>query len=399
MGQTAQGPGSGTKVAILTPPNRGAIAVIGVWGPGALAVADAVFHPNRGPTLRDTASGKPRLGRVGEGLGDEVVALVMKPLGGSPGFAVEFQCHGGQAACSLVVAALIEAGAIPGRPAEWKKTGHVSAIRAYAELQLPFASTTRVAEILLEQADGALDREIETMISSLASGSDRSVESVIDSIDEMTRRFEVGLRLIGGWKIVLAGRPNVGKSSLLNAIAGYTRSIVDETPGTTRDVVTVPLAVEGWPVELSDTAGLRHSADHLESTGIEKARRAHGGADLVLPVLDLSQPLRESDLEPARHGSLIAVNKADLPACWSPEAIGGDPDRFVLLSARLGTGIDRLLERIARVLVPTTPEPGGGIPLRLMDLEALLRSKEALLRDDRHAAIAELTGMIRPDDH
>src|SRR5690348_9720203 len=143
-------------VTTLTGSGRGAVGVIAVWGPAALSVVDAAFRPGRGPSLSATAPGRLRLGRMGEGLGDEVVAVV---LGGSPP-AVEVHCHGGQAAVRLVTQSLRDAGADLTDPSEWALHHAGSPVRAEAMLDLASASTVRAASILLDQAQGALDREL-----------------------------------------------------------------------------------------------------------------------------------------------------------------------------------------------------------------------------------------------
>ena len=123
----------------------------------------------------------------------------------------------------------------------------------------------------------------------------RGRDTVRLGIERLLERERIGSRLISGWKVALAGRPNVGKSRLLNALAGYTRAIVDPMPGTTRDLVTVRTSMDGWPVELADTAGLRASADTIEAEGIRRARAYQAEADLRVLVLDRSEPLTKED--------------------------------------------------------------------------------------------------------
>ena len=303
---------AGARVCVLTPQGRGAVAVVRVWGPRALAVADASFRPRRGPSLAESPPGRLRLGRMGAGIGDEVVAVVIA----SEPPEVEVYAHGGSAAVALVVDALVAEGAELRRPVAWVRHDARSAIAAEALVDLARAPTVRTAEILLEQAQGALEADVREALAALA---DDPAEA-LDLVDALLGRASVGLRLIAGWRVVLAGRPNVGKSRLLNALTGYDRAIVDATPGTTRDVVTARTALDGWPVELADTAGLRPSDDPIEASGVALARARQGEADLVLVVLDRSEPLTDIDRAViAEHArGLFVANKCDLPAAWSP---------------------------------------------------------------------------------
>jgi tRNA modification GTPase len=354
-----------------------------VWGPGALEAADAAFRPAVGKGLAATPPRRPRFGRIGAGLGDEVVAIV---LDGEPG-GVEIQCHGGSAAIAMVVEALQGEGARLVEPEAFLAASTPSPIVASAWEDLAQAPTFRTAEILLEQAQGALDREVAGLIAGLG-GDDRGVTSRLDTLID---RGRPGLRLVEGWRVVIAGRPNVGKSRLLNAMAGYARAIVAPTPGTTRDAVTIRTAFDGWPVELVDTAGVREAEDLVERSGVERALRERARADLTLHVLDRSRPL---DDRPEPTGpTLIVASKADLPAAWEPvEVLGTAP--FVVVSAESGTGLDDLGAAIARSLVPAPPVPGSAVPFRAEQLAALTAARAALESGDRRAAEQTLRAML-----
>jgi tRNA modification GTPase len=217
-------------------------------------------------------------------------------------------------------------------------------------------------------------------------------------IDRLIERAEIGIRLIKGWRVVLAGRTNVGKSSLLNALAGYRRSIVDEAHGTTRDLVTLGISIDGWPVEISDTAGLRTTSENLEQQGIERARAAYARADLLIPVLDLSRPLGVEDhmlinLHSDRSGTIIA-NKSDLPPAWEPSELRNVESRIVKISAKEGLGIARLLEAIGHALVPEPPRIGAGIPIQKSDVRILRDVRESLAVRDREGALARLKRLV-----
>jgi tRNA modification GTPase len=146
-----------------------------------------------------------------------------------------------------------------------------------------------------------------------------------------------------------------GKSSLVNALAGYQRSIVSATAGTTRDVVTVTLALDGWPVELADTAGVRESAEELERLGIDRARQASAAADLSLWLFDATEPPVWP--EPSGHW-LFVVNKTDQPPVWDLDTVG----EAVRVSARTGEGLPELIRAVVQRLVPGVPTPGAGVP-------------------------------------
>jgi len=381
-------PHSRTFLTILTPPGRGAVAVVRVWGRGAVAVGDVVFRPARGSGLAGTKAGRLRLGRIGRGLGDEVVAVVIAedpPV-------VEIQCHGGSAAVDLVVEALADAGAQLAEPALWAEQTGESSIRAAALLDLTQAPTVRTAEILLEQAQGALDCELARLIEEM-----RGLRHLaLEHLDRLIARSQVGMRLVHGWRVVIAGRPNVGKSRLLNALAGYQRAIVDSTPGTTRDLVTALTAFDGWPVELVDTAGVRETDDAIERSGIDRTLQQTATADLVLPLLDRSEPLRDEDhVLIGRPGpSLLVATKADLPAAWEPSDPTLAGRRIRVVSAQRGDGLDELIAAIVAALVPNPPEPATGVPFRRPHLDRLERGRAALEGGNCELAIQSLESLL-----
>ena len=390
--------GNESWFTVLTPDNRGAIAILRVWGAGALSVANAVFRPSQGSALSPKSPGRLRLGRVGDGLGDEVVAVVLADQHHPDRFSVEFQCHGGPAAWELVARAIESAGASRVNREDWARSEFESPIRSAAWTDLSKAKTVRVAEILLDQVNGALDGEIREILRSLEVDPGGLAILPEMALDTLLRRADLGLRLISGWRIVLAGRPNVGKSSLLNALAGYKRSIVDATPGTTRDIITLPLAVDGWPIELSDTAGLRQTSESLERIGIDRAIRAQERADLVLPIVDRSEALTALDLELIRAhagGKLpIVASKTDLPAAWSLSDVAGETVRMIELSVRDGSGIDTLIETIGSSLVDELIPPGGGVPFRQNQRDGLRDARTALERGNRPKAAQDLRLLI-----
>ncbi|WP_152052315.1 GTPase [Tautonia marina] len=364
-------PRRGPFLSLLTSPARGAIAVLRVWGEGAVEAADRVFRPHRGVRLAESSARRPRVGRVGRGTGDEVVALILKD--NSRLDEVEFQCHGGPAAVAMVVEALEQVGVCQRSADDWVRVQQSSLVRALAHHDLAHAETDRVARHLLAQAQGALDEALDAIRSRLSDDPSEAIERLNMLID----RAEVGCHLVSGWRVALAGRPNVGKSRLLNALAGYGRAIVSSTPGTTRDVVTARIAIDGWPVEVADTAGLRVTQDPIEAGGVSLARSRHGGADLVLLILDQSEPFTETDrgLIKDYENALIVCNKRDLVAVWEPDASWGEVKR---ISAERGDGLESLVATISRRLVPDPPQAGEAIPFREPQRQHLIEVRRLL---------------------
>jgi tRNA modification GTPase len=362
---------------VLTAEGRGAIAVVVAWGPDALDVIDAVFRPAQGPPLSRTARGRLRLGRAGIGLGDEVVAV---RINASPPI-VELQCHGGAAAVAAVVRDLLDAGAARADAEAAPPSEVDDRIRAQAMDDLASAPTLRVAEILLDQGHGTLRRALER----LAEEPDTAAPKVLADVNALIRVGEVGVRLLRGWKVVIAGRPNVGKSRLFNAMAGFDRSIVNPQPGVTRDVVTLYTAYDGWPVELSDTAGERATADFIEALGISKSLEERSEADVVILVLDRSQPLQDVDLAllHSTAGALIVANKGDLPPAWeSAPRVQSDSGPHTI-SAETGEGLEDLIRALTSRLVPHPPASGAAVPFRPQHLQSLREARDCLLAGDR----------------
>jgi tRNA modification GTPase len=357
-----------TCFSVLTPEARGAVAVIRVWGARAIQDVDSLFRPKRGPGLARTGLGRLRIGSLGAGIGDEVVVCVTDD--NPPD--VEIHCHGGSASVALVVDSLRAIGAEARGPEGWIEDNSRTPIEAEAHIDLGRAPTLRSAEILLDQVHGALDREVARLLSILETDAFQAIAGLESLLD----RAAVGTHLVPGWRVVIAGRPNVGKSRLLNTLAGYHRAIVDPTPGTTRDGVTIRIALDGWSVDLSDTAGIHTTDDAIEAEGIALARARQAQSDLVLRLLDRSVPL--SDLEhmalaASSQCEIVVANKADLPAAWEP-----DDSMVHSISAERGDGVERLIELVARQLVPSPPAPESGVPFRLRQVRLIEAALEAL---------------------
>ncbi len=380
----------GPFFTVLSAPGRGAIAVIRVWGKGAIEAVAAGFRANAARPLLESEPGRLLLGRMGAGPGDEVVAVVLE----TEVPAVEIQCHGGTAAVGLVLESLEHAGVRRGRLWDIPRFDYPRGDRLSAEAvqDLAHAQTLRTAEILLDQVNGALGDEI-AHVARLAKH-DTAVACA--RLDALIQRGAVGLRLLSGWKVVIAGRPNVGKSRLLNALCGFSRAIVDGTPGTTRDVVAFRTALGGWPVELADTAGLRETNHAIELLGIERAQRELGDADLVLLVLDRSESLQPIDrrLIATIRNAVLVANKADLPRAWRDGDLGLGTAPAVTVSAERGDGMDALVASMIERMVPAALFPGEPVPFRAGHLEILARARDDLRAGNFARAADELESLI-----
>jgi tRNA modification GTPase len=350
-------------VSVLTPPGTGAIATVEVAGPWAWEVARQLFRrAGKSPVPEQPEPHRFWFGTLGEG-GDEVI-LVARQTAPEP--VVEVHCHGGRRVVRWVVEQLGARGCAEGEPTP---RGSVLPL-------LQRAPTLRTASILLDQHHGAFDRAARDILAHLEAG---HADRAAGPLAELARFAPVGRHLVEPWKVVIAGPPNVGKSSLLNALAGYQRSVVSEVAGTTRDVVTVPVAFDGWPVELADTAGLRDAAA-LEAEGVERAKRFLAEADLIVWLMDATA---QEPTSPEPGSPLIVINKVDGPAVWGLDRF---PDAL-RVSALTGQGVPGLVATIARRLVPHAPPPGAAVPYtpRLADLVEVAHARPAdaarLLRD------------------
>jgi tRNA modification GTPase len=334
----------------LTASGTGAVATLAVRGPAAWSVACGLFRPRVGNVPPDPTAGWFRLGRFGAETADEVV-LAVKQGGPSPW--LEIHCHGGREVVRMLLETLEKRGVEVCSWQELERAAGMSPLQLAALEALTQAPTVRTAAILLDQFHGAFERALSAARYALEYGNSAEAGRIVRRLAELAT---LGRHLVRPWRVVLAGAPNVGKSSLANALAGYQRSIVAPTPGTTRDVVATTLAMDGWPVELSDTAGLRDEAEDLEAAGIVRAQAAVAGADLCLWVLDGAADF----LPETERGSktVLLINKIDLLPAWDHASV----DAAVRVSAHTGDGVADLCQFIAARLVPQPPAPGEAVP-------------------------------------
>jgi len=348
-------PAGPVRVALLTPPGRGALAVVGVAGPGSCELADRRFQPRGGKPLAGRPDGSIAVGtwHSAEGEPGEELVVVRRACD-----RLEVHCHGGLAAAEAVLASLTSPGSVRLAWPDWLAAAGADLIEIEARQALALAAGPRAARILARQLAGSLAAELDR-IASLAAPFDRRVAA-----DRLVRAARVGLRLTEPWRVVVAGPVNAGKSSLVNALAGHARSIVTPEPGTTRDLVTTRLVLGGWEVDLCDTAGERAAGAAVSATeraGIIRAAEARSRADLVV----LASPAGGPPPAPGPR-ELVVITKADLVA---------EPASGVATSAVTGRGIDDLVAAIVAALVPEdVAEPGlldGPVPFTSRQVEMI----------------------------
>lgn len=385
MSSSEAGQGPAQRIIVrLTPPGRGAIAVLAVEGPGAVTDVAKLFSPASGQPLETVPPSRVLFGRFGPEPSEEVVVRVRTPE------SLEIHCHGGELAAGRIESLL---GGLGWRPADWSQwlsRQQRDAIRREATAALAEAPTQRTAAILLDQLQGAWDRAIASLHHALAAGNSEMAKT---QIERLLAVAPLGLHLTAPWRVVLAGPPNAGKSSLLNALAGFPRAIVHHQPGTTRDVVTLATAIEGWPVLLCDTAGLRQPENSLEAAGVCRAFQQLAQADLVLAVFDGTKPWKEQEtLLPELPFPLVVHNKLDLiPAERPPRGPG------IWTSAVTGEGVEDLLHAIAHRLVPQPPRPGEAVPFRQSQIAALRSALDDLVQQNVPGAMRRLVSILEAE--
>jgi tRNA modification GTPase len=289
---------------------------------------------------------RPEVGRSRYGRLEDEVVLVAVPEG------FEIHCHGGPEVVRLLTERFTQQGA---EVVPWAEAIDDEALR-----WLPYAPTLRTAGILLDQHHGAFDRTVERVLATLPDTTE---------LERLVRNVGVGRHLVAPWRVAIAGAPNAGKSSLLNAIAGFERTVVSPLPGTTRDLVRVPLALEGWPIEFVDTAGLREVGESLEAEGIALARQELEAADLIVWVVDATV---EHPLLPDRP-ALVVWNKSDAVSTQERARPVGE----LAISAVTGAGLTELLAVLVAALVPEPPEAGAAVPFTVGQQHAVRAAWEA----------------------
>lgn len=372
----------------ITAPGRGAIASIWLRGPLVRPTLELFFRPKSGRPLAEFPCQRIVYGDwLHATIPEDVVVVVLDDQ------SAEIHVHGGSQSSQLILQQLRGQGfsAVDSRTA--MRLSHPNPWQVAALEAVQYSLTPRAADRTLLNADGRLARQIDD-IRGLLTDPRRDAESLA-RLEELRRSFEFGERLVHGWRIAIAGKPNVGKSTLINRLVGFARSIVFDEPGTTRDVVRHMTAIGGWPVELCDTAGLHRSTDPTEQLGIQAAEAIIRSADLTLWVGDVSQPWSDDDQRAIDTIAplLLIHNKSDL-------APGGEArrPRGLLVSLRCDPTVDAILTAVEERLFSQLPPENSPFLVQPWQAAALDRAMEFLRRGDRRSAekILESPGVDFP---
>ena len=417
-----------TIAAISTPPGPGAIGILRLSGPQAVFVAEKCFKPLGPKGLREHA---PRalvygdlLDSGGQPIDRVLCTYSLGPSSYTGEDTAEFQCHGSPMVLALGLEALFAAGARQARAGEFTRraflNGRLDLAQAEAVGDLLSAQSREGARHAAGQLSGALSKKIRDIYSALVDVI-AHFHAVLDYPDEDIDPFRMeeldealshqegelaallatcgrGKLLREGVPCAIVGRPNAGKSSLLNAMLGWDRAIVTDIPGTTRDTVEERCELGGVPLRLIDTAGLRETDDPVEKLGVERSRRAMEEAGLIFAVVDMSADLTEEDREMLRAVEetgkpwIFVVSKRDLVKNSRSIGLAGGETPSVEVSALTGEGLDRLGKLVAELFPKEDAVPYGQLLTNARQEEAAGRAREAVRR-----AREALTAGFTPD--
>jgi tRNA modification GTPase len=378
-----------TIAAVSTPPGEGGIGIVRLSGDRAASIVQGIFTPyqkNKKPVFEKNFS--LQVGHIIDNgrIVDEVLVSVMKsPHTYTREDVVEINCHGGAVAVNEVLRLVLERGARPAEPGEFTKrafiNGRIDLSQAEAVLDIVQAKTAKALEAAVSQLDGGLSVKMNDLveilrgilvqleasidfpdeedISPLRYGEiEYTLNAVREELEGLIQSYDTGRILKNGVLSVISGKPNVGKSSIMNAFLKFDRTIVTPIPGTTRDVIEEQLNIGGIPFILADTAGITKSEDVIEREGVKRSRLYLEKARLVIAVFDGSEPIDERDSDIARNAAgrphICVINKSDLPQkidMGPLRKIRGLDCNFIRMSAVTGTGLKSLERRLTEKVV------------------------------------------------
>ena len=416
---------SDTIAAISTPVGQGGIGIVRISGPRSLDIAETIFRPWKAAPLADKRSGSLLYGHIinptdNTNVDEVLLAIMRAPNSYTKEDVVEINCHGGMISVKRALETVLAQGARLADPGEFTKraflNGRINLTQAEAVFDVITAKTEESMKLALEQLQGGLSEKLADIRKKLVDIS-ASAEAYIDfpeddietktslqirvrlaeikeEVEGLSATFQEARFFRDGLAVAIVGRPNVGKSSLLNLLLKKDRAIVTELPGTTRDLIEDYLNINGLPIRIMDTAGIRNSEELVEKEGIRRSLDAINKADFIIALLDGSAPLEEDDLQLMKlireKKAVIVINKSDLPAKISLEGIREKGREYLLISALSGEGVDKLKSAIFHSNLRNWTEEREGVVV------TNIRHKTAL--DKTSSSLGRALGLFLADE-
>lgn len=411
-----------TIAAISTGMAAGGIGIVRISGENAIKIADSIFKSLGGKKIAEISGYSALYGKAvdGEDVLDTAVALLFRaPKSYTGEDVVEISCHGGLYITKRVLRAALSAGAVPAEPGEFTKraflNGKMDLTGAESVMNIISAQGEEAEKIALSVLDGGLFKDIKKIsdkllydMALLSAWVDYPYEEIeelssenlggdihesMESLEKLINNYDTGRIIIEGVDTAIVGRPNVGKSTLMNLLSGTERSIVTEIAGTTRDIVEDTVTLGGTVLHLSDTAGVRETDDTVESIGVDRAIKRLETAQLVLAVFDASRPFSDDDrrlMQLCKGKNAIGiVNKTDLVENCLTDELGENFRKLVFISAKTGDGKDELEEAVADILGTAEFDTSAAALINERQLDCCKKALDAL----REAEFALKTGL------
>ncbi len=405
-----------TIAAISTPVGQGGIGIVRISGARALEIAETIFRPWKAARLADKRSGSLLYGHIINPADktnvDEVLLAIMRsPHSYTKEDVVEINCHGGIISVKRTLETVLAQGARLADPGEFTKraflNGRINLTQAEAVFDVITAKTEESMKLALDQLQGGLSEklaDIRMRLIEIVASAEAYIDfpedeletktslqiaerlaKIKEEVDSLSATFQEARFFRDGLAVAIVGRPNVGKSSLLNVLLKKDRAIVTELPGTTRDLIEDYLNINGLPIRIMDTAGIRNSEELVEKEGIRRSLEAINKADFIIALLDGSSPLEEEDLQLMElirgKKAVIVINKSDLPAKICLEDIGEKGREYLLMSALTGEGVEKLKSAVFNSnLRNWTEEREGVVVTNIRHKTALDKTSSALGR-------------------
>lgn len=403
-----------TIAAIATAPGEGGIGIIRISGEKSLQVAESIFKSVTGKLIKDYNTRTLIYGTVvdGEKVIDEVLVAYMKgPKSYTGEDVIEINCHGGFISVKKILELILSKDVRLADAGEFTKraflNGRIDLSQAEAIIDVIKAKTDKAHEVAQSQLEGSLSkkiRELRFKVTEVLAHLEVSIDFAEEDVEEITYKTlrenaedikreikklydtsESGKILRDGLKTVIIGKPNVGKSSLLNSILGENRAIVTDIAGTTRDVIEEFVNIKGIPLKIVDTAGIRETEDIVEKIGVEKSKESYNTADLVIMVLDSSRPLSQEDREILEtlenKKTIVLLNKTDLPQQIDIDELSKyvDCSSIIKISALQHKGIEELQDKIEAMVYKGSVKNSSNLMItNSRHKDALLKAYESI---------------------